>query len=99
MFSNRNCLRIGFMVMRNQYEISSGNIFRDFGFPQPEKEDAKSDLAILIRSAIKQQKLTQKKAAELMQIDQQKISKIMRGLVSEFTIKQLLKIRERLCVS
>jgi predicted XRE-type DNA-binding protein len=74
-----------------EYEVSSGNVFTDFGFPYPEEADAKSDLAILICSIIKQRKLTQKQAAKLMKIDQPKVSKIMRGLLSEFTIERLMK--------
>jgi predicted XRE-type DNA-binding protein len=74
-----------------EYEVSSGNVYEDFGFQKPEEEDAKSDLALLIRSRIKAKKLTQKQAAELMEIDQPKVSKIMRGLLSEFTIDRLMK--------
>lgn len=74
-----------------EYEVSSGNVFADVGFPNPEEADAKSDLAILIRSMIKQRKLTQGQAAKLMRIDQPKVSKIMRGLLSEFTLERLMK--------
>lgn len=73
-----------------KYEVSSGNLFADFGYPNPEEADAKSDLAFLIRSIIKQRKLTQEKAAELIGIDQPKISKIMRGLLSDFTMERLM---------
>ena len=73
-----------------EYEISSGNVFSDFGFENPKEANAKSDLALLIRAIIKQRKLTQAKAAALMKIDQPKVSKIMRGLLSEFTIERLM---------
>lgn len=73
-----------------EYTKSSGNVFADFGFPNPEEADAKSDLAILITSIIKHRKLTQAKAAKLMGIDQPKVSKIMKGLLSEFTIERLM---------
>jgi predicted XRE-type DNA-binding protein len=73
-----------------EYEISSGNVFEDFGYENPQEADAKSDLAFLIRAIIKQRKLTQEKAANLMEIDQPKISKITRGLLSEFTIERLM---------
>lgn len=73
-----------------EYEVSSGNVFADFGFENPKEANAKSDLALLIRAIIKQRKLTPAKAAELMKIDQPKISKVMRGLLSEFTIKKLV---------
>ena len=74
-----------------EYEVSSGNVFQDFGFPNPEEADAKSDLALIISSIIKQRKLTQREAAKLIGIDQPKVSKLMRGLLAEFTIERLMK--------
>ena len=74
-----------------KYELSSGNVFADFGYANPEEAKAKSDLAFLIRSIIKKKGLTQEQIAELMGIDQPKISKIMRGVLSEFTIDRLMK--------
>jgi predicted XRE-type DNA-binding protein len=73
-----------------EYEKSSGNIFKDFGFPNPEEAEAKAELAYLIRSVIKKKKLTQQQAAKLMDIDQPKVSKITRGILSEFTIEWLM---------
>lgn len=46
---------------------------------------------MLISDIIKENGLTQQQAAELMNIDQPKISKIIRGLLSEFSIEHLLK--------
>ena len=74
-----------------EYEVSSGNLFRDFGFSNPEERDAKSDLALIISSTIKHRKLNQTQAAELMGIDQSKVSKIVKGLLSEFSIERLMK--------
>ncbi len=73
-----------------EYEVSSGNLFVDFGYKKPEEASAKFELAMLIRSIIKQRRLTQSKAAVLMDIDQPKVSKIVRGLLSEFTIERLM---------
>ncbi len=73
-----------------EYEVSSGNIFEDFGFKHPKEANAKSDLALLIRKIIKQRKLTQSQAAKLMKVDQPKVSRIVRGLLSEFTIERLM---------
>ena len=55
----------------------------------PEEIMAKVELAILISSAIKRNKLTQKKAAEMIGVDQPKISAIIRGQLSGFTIDRL----------
>jgi predicted XRE-type DNA-binding protein len=73
-----------------EYEVGSGNVFADFGFKNPKEANAKSDLALLIREIIKQRKLTQAQAAKLMKIDQPKVSRITRGILSEFTIERLM---------
>ena len=52
---------------------------------------AKAELALLISAAIKRKKLTQKKAAELIGVDQPKISAIIRGQLSGFTIDRLFR--------
>lgn len=70
---------------------SSGNVYADTGYPNPEEALAKAELAILISGAIKRKKLTQKKAAELMGVDQPKVSAIIRGQLSGFTIDRLFR--------
>ena len=74
-----------------EYEVSSGNLFEDFGYANPEEAKAKWDLAFLIRSVIEKSDLTQEQAAELMGIDQPKVSKITRGILSEFTLERLMR--------
>lgn len=70
---------------------SSGNVYSDLGYANPQEAMAKANLAILITETIKKKKLTQKKAANLMSIDQPKVSAIMRGQLSGFTIDRLLR--------
>ncbi len=70
---------------------SSGNVFADLGFDNPEEVLAKSDLALLIYDIIKKRKLTQKKAAEILGIDQPKVSNIICGRLSGFTLDRLMK--------
>lgn len=70
---------------------SSGNVYADAGYPNPEEMMAKAELAIMIAEAIKRKKLTQKKAAELVGVDQPKISAIIRGQLSGFTIDRLFR--------
>lgn len=74
-----------------EYSVSSGNVYADFGFSNPEEARTKADLAMLITEIIKEKDLTQQQAADLMNIDQPKVSKIIRGLLSEFSIERLLK--------
>jgi predicted XRE-type DNA-binding protein len=74
-----------------EYSVSSGNVYADFGFSNPEEAKTKADLAMLITEIIKEKDITQQQAADLMNIDQPKVSKIIRGLLSEFSIERLLK--------
>lgn len=74
-----------------EYTQSSGNVFADFAVSNPEEAQAKAKLAMQITAILKERKLTQKQAAELIGIDQPKISKITRGLLSEFTIERLMR--------
>ena len=69
----------------------SRNVYGDIGHPNPEEALAKAELAILISTAIKRKKLTQKQAAELIGVDQPKISAIIRGQLSGFTIDRLFR--------
>ena len=48
------------------YTISSGNIFKDLGFPNPDEELAKVKLASKINRLIADQGMTQKEAEQLM---------------------------------
>lgn len=74
-----------------EYTIGSGNVYADFGMSDAEESKVKADLAMLITEIIKGKNLTQQQAADLMKIDQPKVSKIIRGLLSEFSIERLLK--------
>lgn len=74
-----------------EFSVGSGNVYADFGFSNPDEAKTKAELAMLISDIIKEKGLTQQQAAELMNIDQPKASKIIRGLLSEFSIERLLK--------
>ncbi|MBA3957965.1 MAG: XRE family transcriptional regulator [Parachlamydiaceae bacterium] len=71
--------------------VSSGNVYADAGYANPQEALAKAELAMLIADFIKRKKLTQKKAAELIGIDQPKISAILRGQLSGFSIDRLFR--------
>ena len=51
---------------------------------------------MLITDIIKNKKITQEQAAELIGIDQPKVSKITRGLLAEFTVERLMRYVLRL---
>ena len=70
---------------------SSGNVFADLGLDQPDVHRAKARLAIEIGRLIKDRGLTQKKAAEILGVDQPKISALVRGRLTGFTLERLLR--------
>ncbi len=73
------------------YEESSGNVFADLGFPDAEEMLAKAELARQINNLIKKKKLTQIQAAELLDIDQPKISLLSQGKLSGFSLERLFR--------
>lgn len=72
-------------------EPSSGNVFADLGFAHADEELAKADLALRISQLIAGRKLTQKKAAALLGIDQPKVSALLRGKLAGFSTERLLR--------
>ena len=70
---------------------SSGNIFADLGLPDADHLLAKADLAIEISSIIEDQGLTQAEAAELMGVDQPKVSALVRGRLDGFSMERLYR--------
>lgn len=77
--------------MAIKYEISSGNIFADIGVENPEEALVKAVLVTHIHDIIKKKKLTQKKAAELLGIDPPKVSALLCGKFSGFSLERLIR--------
>ena len=69
----------------------SGNIFADLGLPDPDDLLAKANLALHIARTIKGRKLTQAKAAQLLGLDQPKISSIINGRLDGFSTDRLMR--------
>src|SRR5579872_3134877 len=74
-----------------EYTESSGNVFADLGIPNPEDALAKSEIAMKIYDIIKKKKLTQAKAAKILKISQPKISLLLRGYLSDFSLERMLR--------
>jgi predicted XRE-type DNA-binding protein len=74
-----------------EYTESSGNVFADLGVPNPEEALAKAKIAMKIEALIKKKKLTQTKAAKLLKITQPKISMLLRGYLTDFSLERLLR--------
>ncbi len=70
---------------------SSGNIFKDLGYENPDEILAKVKIAIKINEIIAQKKYKQKEAAEILKIDQPKISALKNGRLRGFSFERLLQ--------
>ncbi len=73
------------------YVISSGNVFADLGVPNPEEALAKAELASKIAVLLRERRLTQAKAAKLLGIDQPKVSNLLRGHLTGFSLERLMR--------
>ena len=72
-------------------QLSSGNIFADLGLGNSEELLIKAELVQQISELITVRKLTQMEAAKCLGIDQSKISALLRGKLSGFSIERLFR--------
>ena len=79
------------MKKKRDYTKSSGNVFADLGLPRPEEALAKAELGQKISAIIRERRLTQAQAAQVLGVDQPKISALTRGRLSGFSIERLLR--------
>lgn len=73
------------------YVKSSGNVFADLGLPDAEERLAKAELARKIELIIKRKRLTQERAAKILDVSQPKISALLNGKLAGFSMDRLLK--------
>ena len=78
--------------MTKKVTVSSGNIFKDLGFPPHEAQVMllRAQLAEGLRVWMKREKLTQAKAAKRLGITQPRISEITRGKVELLSLDYLV---------
>lgn len=72
------------------FEKSSGNIFADLGFANPEREQLKAHLTQQIFRIIKSRGLTQAKAGDVLGIKQPHVSALMRNRSGKFSVERLM---------
>ena len=78
-------------MSKHDYIERSGNVFADLGSPRAEEALAKAELAQKIIDIVRARRLTQLQAAQLLKVDQPKISALTRGRLSGFSIDRLLR--------
>lgn len=74
---------------------SSGNVYKDLGYNEPESMKMKAAIVSRISCIIKERKLTQKEVSKLTGIPQSRISNILNGQfrgISEFRLLACLSL-------
>ncbi len=84
------------MRSESTFTESSGNVFADLGLADAGTRLAKAELARSITAIIQERGLTQREAAQILEIDQPKVSAITRGRLGDFSLERLLMLVNRL---
>ncbi len=76
---------------------TEGDVFADLGFDKETAENLRirADLMIELRDVIKRKALTQARAAKLFGVSQPRISDLVRGKITLFTIDMLVNMLAR----
>ena len=79
---------------------SSGNVFIDLGYSPDEAAilQMRADLMADLRKWIKAKRLTQAKAAEILNVSQSRVSDLMRGKWERFSLEMLITLATRVGV-
>ena len=79
---------------------SSGNVFRDVGFPDEQAEHLliRSDLMIQVQKSIAAKRLKQAEAAKVLHVSQPRVSDLLRGRIDLFSTDTLIDMLARLGV-
>lgn len=73
---------------------SHENVFVDCGFSAVESEslEMRADLMIALRGHIRENRVTQAKAAKMMGVSQPRVSDLMRGRIELFSVDMLIRM-------
>jgi predicted XRE-type DNA-binding protein len=74
-----------------EHTVSSGNVFEDLGMPDADEMLVKAELVLQISRIIEEEGLTQVEAAELLGVDQPKVSALLRGRLRGFSVERLTR--------
>src|SRR3989338_4848504 len=80
------------MSQKEKINRGSGNVFADIGVDYPERVLARAQIMFRISEIIKERDLTQKEASKLLGIPQSKVSCLMNGKLSNFSMDHLFEL-------
>jgi predicted XRE-type DNA-binding protein len=80
------------MSTMKDIEITEGstNVFVDLGYPDAAERQTKTRLALAVNTLLKERKLKQREAAELLHIPQPKVSALKNYRLDQFSVERLL---------
>jgi predicted XRE-type DNA-binding protein len=78
-------------MAKKDHIVGTGNVFEDLGHRRPAEALAKAELARKIGALIEKRGLTQADAAEVLQVDQPKVSALVRGRLAGFSLDRLVR--------
>jgi predicted XRE-type DNA-binding protein len=80
-------------IDENEHTVtpSSGNVYADLGYENPEEMLLKAHLVTLLSKAIKAKGLNQYQAADVLGIDQPKVSALVRDQFRGYSLERLFK--------
>ena len=83
--------------MKLKVARSSGNVFRDLGFPPEEAQHLKirSDLLIQLQKLIASRGLKQSETAKILRVTQPRVSDLLRGRIDLFSTDALIDMLAR----
>ena len=73
------------------YKEGNENVFADIGVRDPEGSLVRAKLAKQIAELIRRRRLRQNQVADILGVDQSKVSKLVRGRISGFTSDRLIR--------
>ena len=75
---------------RNKVESSSGNVFADLNLPDAEERQTKVQLAVAINRELAARQWSQSEAAEVLGINQPKVSALQKYRLEGFSVERLM---------
>lgn len=70
----------------------SDNVFKDIGAADPERTLIRARIMSRITEIIREKKLTQRQAGKILNLTQSKVSNLMNGKLSMFSLEHLFKL-------
>lgn len=79
------------METKEAVTVSTESAFHALGLPDADDLELRAELLRRIAGIIKERELTQTRAGELMNMDQPRVSALLRGKITKFSTERLLR--------